>query len=150
MKRITLLFLLVSLLLSCTKDNDIVDSTLQRYLDDFQDEASKRGFKVNYETKKIEARLELHDNNANLGWCTYNSDRPNAITINSIYWDVLNALEKEKLIFHELGHCVLNRPHYDVTRTDGKCISIMHSGQACSDDYNETSRSRYLDELFFR
>ena len=150
MLRLFLPFLCFCVFLSCSKEDALVDSPLQRYLDDFMEEGNRRGFKINYETKKIEARLELHQDDAKLGWCTYNSETPNSITINSLYWDVLSALEKEKLIFHELGHCVLNRPHYDVVRSDGKCVSIMHSGQSCSDDYNETNRAKYLDELFFR
>jgi hypothetical protein len=142
--------ILILLLLGCSKDSDLVDRSLQGYLDDFRKEALKRGFKVDYDTKQIEARLELHQDNSNLGWCNFNADVPNQIVINSYYWDVLDGLEKEKLIFHELGHCVLNRPHYDATRVDGRCKSIMHSGQRCSDDYNPSNRTAYLDELFFR
>ena len=135
---------------SCHKEPDLVDGPLQVYLETFVEEAILRGIKVNYVERPIEARLQLHGDNVRLGWCDYNVDQPNLIVINTLFWEVLDELEKEKLVFHELGHCILNRPHLDEKRDDGHCRSIMHSGQTCSDDYTEVTRATYLDELFLR
>jgi len=60
------------------------------------------------------------------------------------------AMQKERLVFHELGHCVLNRSHLETVGTDGHCLSIMNSAQRCSDNYNAQTREKYLDELFLR
>jgi hypothetical protein len=141
---------LLSLLLigACHKESGLIDDPLKPYLESFRQEALSRGITIDYGRRQIEARLQLHSDNVRLGWCDYNYDQPDLIIINTFYWDILDDLEKEKLVFHELGHCVLNRPHLDELRQDGHCKSIMHSGQKCSDDYTDESRSTYLDELF--
>lgn len=141
---------LLSLLMmgACHKEAGLVDSPLKTYLEAFKQEALVRGITIDYSIRQIEARLQLHEDNARLGWCDYNYDQPDLIVINTFYWEILDDFEKEKLVFHELGHCVLNRPHLDEVRQDGRCKSIMHSGQKCSDDYTNGSRDTYLDELF--
>lgn len=135
---------------SCSKESQLVDKPLREYLNIFEVEAMKRGIKVDYGKNPVEVRLELHNDSARLGWCNYHSDRPDLIIINAFYWDLLNDLEKEKLVFHELGHCILNRSHLDAIQQDGYCKSIMQSGQRCADNYNIDTRSSYLDELFLR
>lgn len=142
-----LLFLL--LLISCHKEG-LVDEPLQHYLQLFSEEASRRGIVVNYKNRPVEARLELHDDSARLGWCNYHDDQPDQIIINTFYWSILDDFEKEKLVFHELGHCILNRAHLDEVRSDGHCKSIMQSGQRCADNYSAETRDQYLDELFLR
>ena len=52
----------------------------------------------------------------------------------------------EQLTFHELGHCILNRDHYDERDSLGNFISIMNT-HTIIDDYWE-KRKYYLDELF--
>lgn len=150
MLRVLPVLLIVLVLNACHKEQEpgLVDVPLRGYLDAFVQEASLRGITVDYTNRPIEARLQLHADNTRLGWCDYNSDQPNLITINTLFWDILDDWEKEKLVFHELGHCILNRPHLDEKREDGHCLSIMHSGQSCSDDYTQQTRETYLDELF--
>jgi hypothetical protein len=56
---------------------------------------------------------------------------------------------KEYIVFHELGHCVLNRPHTEDSFSNGVCSSIMRSGNGgCYDYYNRFTRQYYVDELF--
>ena len=137
--------------LSCREDPfELIDPTLRPYLEAFKDEAEARNFDVNYRTRMIEGRLSYHPDDTRLGWCDYNGTEPNKMTINTLFWEVLDDLGKEKLVFQELGHCVLFRQHNDVKQDDGYCESIMHSGQACADNYTLETRADYLDELFFR
>lgn len=50
------------------------------------------------------------------------------IRINKIYWESYSREQKEQLIFHELGHCVLNRGHDDSLIFNTNCPnSIMRS-----------------------
>lgn len=135
---------------ACRKEADLIDAPLQVYLDNFKEEASFRGITVDYSERQVEARLQLHDSDIRLGWCDYQESDPDRIVINTLFWEILDDLEKEKLVFHELGHCVLKRPHLDVLGEDGRCKSIMHSGQKCSDNYTQLTRAAYLDELFLR
>ena len=144
-----LLIFLAVLLVSCHGE-DLVDDELDIYLERFQEEAAMRNITIDYERRPIEARLEVHAMEVALGWCNYDFDTQNKVTINLVFWDVLDDLGKEKLIFHELGHCILNRQHLDRIRGDGFCKSIMHSGQACADNYSPDTREAYLDELFTR
>ena len=141
--------LAVILLCTCQKEEDIVDIELVEYLSRFQDEAKLRGITIDYRERPIEARLELHDQDVNLGWCNYDIKQPKII-FNTLFWSILDDLDKEKLVFHELGHCILSRDHLDDQRADDRCKSIMHSGQVCSDDYSLETRQTYLDELFLR
>ncbi|MDH3651716.1 MAG: hypothetical protein OEQ53_18675 [Saprospiraceae bacterium] len=142
--------LVVSSSIQCEKEPDLVDPELRQYLVAFQEEAASRGIKVDYVKKPIEARIELHENDVQLGWCNYDFDTQNMITINNLFWPILDDFDKEKLVFHELGHCVLFRSHLDVKTDDGFCKSIMHSGQSCADNYSSETRKQYLDELFLR
>jgi len=59
------------------------------------------------------------------GICHSWSDGHREITINKKYWDNYSDKQREQLIFHELGHCALNREHNDDT--------IMLNGTTCPD-----------------
>lgn len=71
------------------------------------------------------------------------------ITLNAAYWDRMNENTKEEVIWHELGHCVLDREHRDDEDEGGRPLSFMHSGKLCNNnpDYNE-QKSKLTDELF--
>ena len=64
------------------------------------------------------------------GICHSWSDGHREITINKKYWDNYSDKQREQLIFHELGHCALNRDHNDATITMNDTVcpeSIMRS-----------------------
>jgi len=66
-----------------------------------------------------------------------------------LFWETASFAEKEYVVFHELGHCALNRRHLDTKNADGTCLSMMQSGNgSCKMNYNAQNRSKYLDELF--
>lgn len=64
-----------------------------------------------------------------MGVCYYGQTP--RIVLNTYYWQWLNDLDREQLVFHELGHCVLNRDHNDqwITAPDGNYIqaSVMNA-----------------------
>ena len=141
------LFLVLS---GCKKEDANVDAGLKKYLDSFEYEASIRNLKISFDETPVEARLELHENDLRLGWCEIKPARIDKIIINLWFWDLFDELDKEKLVYHELGHCILSRSHQDELKNNGRCKSIMQSGQHCSDDYTLETREAYLDELFLR
>lgn len=49
-----------------------------------------------------------------------------SIVIDKKYWDRSTYWERESLVFHELGHCVLDRPHVTAYDEEGHSLSIMH------------------------
>lgn len=74
------------------------------------------------------------------------------ITIDGSIWRRLDSLQKQALIFHEMGHCLLGRKHTNQELPRGECASLMVEKQDTSTCYynfyaNEW-RAYYLDELF--
>ena len=71
------------------------------------------------------------------------------MTIDKTFWNRSSELYKEFVVFHELGHCVLDRNHKEDKDSRGRCLSIMRSGLGdCLDAYSSANRTYYLNELF--
>jgi hypothetical protein len=72
------------------------------------------------------------------------------ITQSAGCWTNQTDVNKEILIFHELGHALLGRPHLDYDLPNGMWKSLMHSGNQFNMYYagQTTLRKYYLDELF--
>lgn len=153
-KYLLALFLLSTLTIqSCQKDSNdeaAIDELLQPYFNKFQVEAALRGIEVDFETNGITAALTRINDSSVAGQCIHNAETPNRIVISRFYWNQIDTAKKEFLIFHELGHCILNRLHLDTKDASGNCVSIMHSADGiCTFNYNTTAtRNKYLDELF--
>jgi hypothetical protein len=92
------------------------------------------------------------DNDKYLGVCITGLETP-IIEINPNYWVNLNESEKEHVMFHELGHCVLNRGHDEgqlLLEDLGYYIpkSIMYPYIFSSNVY-ESNYDYYVNELFY-
>lgn len=152
------IFIVTFLFLSCEKDETdnmtislFVDESLQPYFDSFEAEGLARGIAVDLADSKIEGYLVEIDGNDVVGQCSYSPDSDNIreINIDAAYWQTASDSEKEFVVFHELGHCFLEREHLDDQTNRGRCESMMHSGLGrCRFIYNASTRSAYLDELF--
>lgn len=134
---------------TCQKDTDFeyfVQSELQPFFDKFQEEGRTRG-KILDMTRVSGVLGDLPSANV-LGRCEQSTSN-GTITIDQAFWDKASYYEKEYVLFHELGHCVLDRRHLEDQRADGTCASMMQSGTGgCRMSYNAQTRSAYLDELF--
>ena len=156
MTRILFIFLIMAsvstLIYSCSKDDVVeTDAELVPYFELFANEAAKRGFVVDYSAERIEGLLQDIPNTTVQGQCFHNENIPNKVVIDIDYWNNASKLDKEFIIYHELGHCFLNRDHLDDANVDGSCISIMHSNPgACFFDLKSDNRDLYLDELFLQ
>ena len=135
---------------SCAEEDLVeTDLELQPYFELFAYEAELRGFTVDYEAERIEGLLQDIPQSSIQGQCFHNEKKPKKVIIDTDYWSNAGKFEKEFIIFHELGHCFLNREHLDDAAADGSCISIMHSNPGvCFFDLNNENRTAYLDELF--
>ncbi|MEM8968008.1 MAG: hypothetical protein AAGE93_16435 [Bacteroidota bacterium] len=128
-----------------------VEEALWVYFDRFEEEAFSRGININLRTANITGRIDEIDENRVLGQCNFGFRRfdSNRITIDETFWDRSSDRGREFVVFHELGHCFLNRGHREATDRGGVCSSIMRSGTgSCRDNYNQFTRNGYLDELF--
>jgi hypothetical protein len=118
---------------------------MEEYVGRFESEFSVSiNFSVQFE--------ELPEGQA--GVCTKWSNGAKQIKIKKSYFDAVNDYQREQLIYHELGHCVLNRDHNNnlitfVSDAGNWPASIMRSVafSTTEADVYKTNRSYYLDEL---
>ena len=127
-----------------------VDQALWSHFDAFEKAAKDRGYNLDL------ASIALHGNISNIndgnvaGTCSYGG-RTNQrdILIDKDFWNRSSPLYREYIVFHELGHCVLGQEHREACFANRTWTSIMRSGLgACQDNYIQSTRSYYLDELF--
>ena len=152
-----ILLLSVLFFVSCDKEEDFVDpdgyegvdSRLWYFLDAFEQEAKSRGISVDLRASGLTGRIANIDGLRVAGGCNFHGSAPNEIILDTTFWSTLSFMQREMIVFHELGHCVLYREHREGAGVAGLCISIMRSGlESCQDGYSETTREAYLDELF--
>ncbi len=153
------------LFFSCKKDKfeAVTAIELSPFIDDFINEGEKRGIILSKD--KLEAFLvteldyeNISDNTCGLGWADFNNQRTQRIEIlkSENCWESRSNIQKENLIFHELGHSLLDRGHLNTTFSSlgGVSNSMMCSGTDgyCSNFnvYYEDGafKDYYLDELF--
>lgn len=152
-----LLLFSFAILLGCDSQDDPVDpdgypgvdSRLWFFFDAFEREASSRGITVDLRASGLTGQIGNIEGVNVAGGCSFHGSRPNAIILDSTFWSTLSFLQREMIVFHELGHCVLYREHREASDVTGRCLSIMRSGlESCRDGYSETTRDGYLNELF--
>ncbi|MEZ4828208.1 MAG: hypothetical protein R3C61_18265 [Bacteroidia bacterium] len=150
--------LIIATLVACKKENVPVKvydvpAELQFYIDLFEQEAAKRGQTLDIDNLRVMYEGDLVNGTA-AGTCTYpHADDPIPtirLDTTSVNW-TNNEYSREVLVFHELGHCVLNRrEHRDDVLPNGNYTSIMRStgAQLYGGPLNQFKRDYYLDELF--
>lgn len=163
--------MLIFMIASCEKEKQFeyrVDDTFEVYVDQFYEEAAKRGIAIPRNNLIIEFTNE--PTNDFCGECRKagnieQSQRTIRIQNSNNCWKDRLDLNKETLIFHELGHCLLDREHMDEYYDDGSpktimttfddgpyspCIYVLDGGNNA--DQAECNRANrrdfYLDELF--
>jgi len=82
-----------------------------------------------------------------VGYC---EESRRLVRIDRLFWNELNRSGwiKEALLFHELGHCILNRSHTTKTIQGGAPGSLMFPDVLSEDIFNASTESLYLDELY--
>ena len=83
------------------------------------------------------------------GVCLVYSNGYREIQINSDYWYSYTPEQKEQLVYHELGHCVLNKEH-DNTLRENCPNSIMRSYMFNTYEINECylpEHNHYMENL---
>ena len=107
MKNILFILIILLSIIGCSKS---VDDDLQPYVDDFERLCQEYGRCDDgvdipvYFTKRLEP----------LGRCIKSFDRGKRVAIDEIAWQDLSWCQRESVVFHELGHCVLGYKHSDI------------------------------------
>lgn len=131
-----------------SKTYQLVDSALWPHFETFEQVAFKRG--IDLDLRELEVTGAISDiPEANVaGTCRYGT-HIHQVTIDRSYWNSASHLQREMVVFHELGHCVLAISHRESDNGEGLCLSIMNSGTTnCRVAYTSQNREYYLDELF--
>ncbi len=128
--------------------NTQVDSRLQPYFREFENLGQRFGYNFDLDDLGITGVIEHIQEQGVAGTCQYGSHIAH-VTVDEQYWQNSSYFMKEMVVFHELGHCVLNRGHYEGSFSNGVCQSIMHSGTGdCNLVYQGSTRDYYIEELF--
>lgn len=151
----------VLLLVSCSSDEnqffnpqqefslDNVQSDLIPYVRTFVDEAASRGIQIDIESYQLVGEIVPISEGSVAGRCTYGSHIAPEIIIDEAFWNASSTAYREYVVFHELGHCILEQDHREGCLENRTYSSIMRSGLgSCRDNYTAATRQYYLDELF--
>jgi len=151
-----ILFFLVLQFSSCKDPNEYrVDTAFADYLNRFDSIATIHGKNFNPKSNGLIIEFANLTNN-NAGLTHY--ETPIRIEIDKTYWNDISKyagadLMKEDLIFHELGHGLLNRDHLNAILENGDWKSIMCGGDKVNNrpwniNYRGIRRAYYINELF--
>lgn len=85
------------------------------------------------------------------GVCIWSSDDTPRVVINQAIWNTLNDDDREEVIFHELGHCILQRLHQNsrvnVAGGGTRPQSVMYPVRIDGNTYMDNIAD-YQSELF--
>jgi hypothetical protein len=81
------------------------------------------------------------------GLCTLSDASSPTVSIDPTYWSVASDAQKENLVFHELGHCLLSRVHVTTLNADGTPASMMFPYTLAGSIYLQ-NHAEYIAELF--
>lgn len=102
------IILILSSLNGCGKqvfkdDKTYIDEEIRPYFNSFMIEAKNRGYNISFKSSLKLSKISY------AGFCYSDG----SIDINIDLWPVLSDIERNWLVYHELGHCLLNLPHID-------------------------------------
>jgi hypothetical protein len=122
------------------------NTNYQVYIDRFAEEAAKRDVEVDLEGLNLIISDTLNY------YCGYGFPNIKTVQISdrSECWAQLIESDKEILMFHELGHTLLNRQHDNEKLPNNDFKSMMKEGSSFGvySDYTPERRTYYLNELF--
>lgn len=135
---------------ACSSENEQeIEADLQEHFDTFIEEAAVYGVEISIADIDINGYIENIESRGTLGQCKSYSNGSKAVVIDQPFWNTASYIEREYVVFHELGHCLLNRDHDNSKDASGNCMSIMQSGEGdCRGEYTSENRNSLLNELF--
>ena len=127
------------------------DPVFASYVDKFQSEAKSTLSLESFEIGDIPINFGDTENELYQGVCFAYADGAKEVIVRKAWWEKASDTYKTSLLFHELGHCRLDRSHkedvYTLENGDEYKISIMHPIILSPVDFT-TYYDQYLKELF--
>jgi hypothetical protein len=122
-----------------------VESQFQSTVDAFTAAAQAQGTPVIISDLIVKSVQDFPSTDE-MGVCLQETGTTPVIQISQPLWDSLDTDGQQELLFHELGHCVLNRVH-DTAQNNGVPVSVMSPVFFGSTLY-DANKAQYLHELF--
>lgn len=136
-----------------------VPTAVEPFVQSFRDEAKKRNSPVSTDNLIITFGTAVSEDIC--GECQLANGKTPHIILNSdaFCWQQASQYERECLVFHELGHCLLARAHKTDKFANGAFVSLMNPNDVAvyatcrypigNDDCDKRPRrDYYIDELF--
>jgi len=118
-------------------------SSFKSYLNIFLDQASQRGVYVDVDSLIVDfSDIHITDKENVLGVCYLSPGSPPVVNIDRVHWRSLGLVERQLLLFHELGHCLLHRDH-----VEDSTISIMNPYLISAQTFSKNEEG-LMSELF--
>jgi hypothetical protein len=124
-----------------------VDSAFKKQLELFEMLAATHGITVNDSNLSITFGLVRNIKSEIVGTCDLDDVGVMVIKIHDESYKGMDKYEREELIFHELGHCMLARAHCSTKDSKNLPISLMYPEMNPNGHY-KAHRKEMIDELF--
>lgn len=135
-----------------------VEPSLVPLVNSFFEEAAARGItmpKENIQVVFVDAIIVNGESFSGFGYWDYKGTGQRRVEIARTSWRNINQNQQEILMFHELGHALLERIHENSRLPNCSRSSIMCGGSNCGQDFYSAysggadhRRDYYIDELF--
>ena len=112
----------------------------------FKYEAEIRGVLIDMSNVSVAFIKDRKKNSKTVAYCARDHEGKPMIRVYLEPWVKMTDHSKEHLIFHEVGHCILDRRHCGFETEYGP-ISIMFK-KVLDSSYYKDNREELLDELF--
>ncbi len=146
MTRILAIIILAVAVSGCGREHKLQLGQFSGYVQAFQSRGTSFGKNVQVDDLVIEFGKMERDSEQ--GYCLLKAEETPVIRVNQSAWDRMSETERQLLLNHELGHCILGRKHKnDLMHPDEVPSSVMNSYAIDSDLY-DSHREYYDGELF--
>jgi len=135
--------------ISCGKQLHSGPDELTAYVEEFQAAGASVNRPIQVGQIKLKLVKSLDQYGAAVaGYCDRTKTPPEVLILKA-RWAGFGEVEREMLIFHELGHCVLGREHLGLVNPVNRLpVSLMFPGMIPAAIYS-AARGHYIYELFW-
>lgn len=142
-----IIVIFLGLVTGCGQGGPKVDSGAKAYYDQFMAEAGSHRVAIpDWRNNNLNVVIQGITDPDVAGTCDISAGSYE-VTLDSDYWALADDDEKTMLVFHELGHCLLDRDHRTDLNSDGMPVSIMNPYLFDSVYFHDHYAS-YVNELF--
>jgi hypothetical protein len=133
-------YLVLMLALSGCSNTLQIDSEMQPYVDRFEIETGTHITDLKTSFGPTERPEEV-------AYCFLRDYETPEIVFDRAYWNSFTDLQREQVMFHELGHCIFKRLHRDDKRPNSRAPASVMYHKMFDESAYELYHSEYIQEL---